>query len=102
MKETIRVIVKDPGRRAQLREIPNTLEELQRIVGGFIETIRFDEQSVLIVNEEGKLRGLPLNFIVWNDSIVGPAIVAGVSGEDFTDVSNQTIRIFNAIMEDQR
>lgn len=102
MKKEIRVIVKDPGRRAEVRTIPNTLEELQRIVGGFIECIPFDDDSRLIVNEEGKILGLEPNFPIWNDVLCGAVIVAGVDGEDFTDVSDQTIQLFNAIAEGKR
>jgi hypothetical protein len=38
-----------------------TLEEAQKIVGGYVEGITFPNNDYLIVNEEGKLNGLPLN-----------------------------------------
>lgn len=34
MEEKIRVIFKEPGKPAEVREIPNTLEALQEAVGG--------------------------------------------------------------------
>lgn len=43
MDKKIRVLVKEPGKEAELREIPNTLEDLQCIVGGYIETVTFAE-----------------------------------------------------------
>lgn len=39
----------------------NVLGKLQVIVGGFIEVIRLGSVD-MVVNEEGRLRGLPLNL----------------------------------------
>lgn len=38
-----------------------TLEEKQRIVGGYIEIIPTREGNWLVINEEGKLNHLPVN-----------------------------------------
>jgi hypothetical protein len=38
-----------------------TLESAQEFVGGYVEGITFPNGDYLIVNEEGKLMGLPLN-----------------------------------------
>ena len=56
-----------------------TLEELQSIVGGYIEVIRLPDERILIVNEEGRLRNLPPNpaaSAAAGRLIVGVAIVA--------------------------
>lgn len=37
------------------------LEELQEIVGGFIEIISLHDGRMMVINEEGKLNGLPYN-----------------------------------------
>lgn len=40
-----------------------SLEELQEYVGGDIETISsLDGNHIMVVNEEGKLMGLPFNY----------------------------------------
>jgi hypothetical protein len=41
---------------------PFSLERLQELVGGYIETIPLDKDTILVVNEEGKLKGLPVNM----------------------------------------
>ena len=38
-----------------------SLEELQKYVGGLIEVVPLDGHTVMVVNEEGKLNGLPVN-----------------------------------------
>lgn len=38
-----------------------TLDELQGFVGGYIEAVYLPHREVMFCNEEGKLRGLPLN-----------------------------------------
>lgn len=60
------------------------LEEMQKIVGGYIEVIRLKDGRLMIVNEEGLLHGLPVNIEATNilrrdhsttQYIVGNAIV---------------------------
>ena len=38
-----------------------TLEEVQKLVGGYIEFVYSDGDIQIICNEEGKLRELPIN-----------------------------------------
>jgi hypothetical protein len=60
----IRVVVAAPHRPAEVREIPNTLEAMQAIVGGYIEELpRWGDIAgcVVIVNEEGRPHGMQPN-----------------------------------------
>ena len=60
--ETIRVLFLSPGKKAEMREIEPTLESMQSQVGGMIEEyMPFDDDAAIVCNEEGKMRGLPLN-----------------------------------------
>lgn len=62
--ETITVVVAAPHERAEVRAIPNTLEAMQRIVGGYIEELpRWGDIGgcVVVVNEEGRPQGLQPN-----------------------------------------
>jgi hypothetical protein len=38
-----------------------TLEELRHFIKGYIEVVRIDENHFLIVDEEGRLKNLPIN-----------------------------------------
>lgn len=57
-----------------------SLEELQGFVGGYIEIIEinigFAKGKLMVVNEEGKIDGLPLNTMAT--LIAGQAIVGNV------------------------
>lgn len=37
------------------------LEELQKIVGGYIEIVGLFDNEIMVINEEGKLSDLPIN-----------------------------------------
>lgn len=57
---TITVVVAAPHAPAEVREIPNTLEAMQEIVGGYIEELpRWGDIAgcVVVVNEEGRPQG---------------------------------------------
>ena len=57
----MRVLVVEPERRPEVREINDSLKEMQGIVGGLIQPIYLDDSVVLICNDEGKLMNLPAN-----------------------------------------
>lgn len=82
-------------------EIDNTLEALQAAVDGYIEAVTLiPGKAVMIVNEEGLLRGMAQNPIasnVANTQIVGPAVVVGVDGEDFTDIPEDVEHCIRAL-----
>jgi len=66
-------------------------KEVSKFVGGMVECITFPNGDLLLINEEGKLKGLPYNpdaSALWkatfdndnyitgrNDFVVGPAIL---------------------------
>lgn len=85
----MKVIVKEPGKAAEFREVENTLEALQKIVGGYIETVTLFSDLVIICNEEGRILNLPYNCNICGVEFVGTIIFAGIDGEDFGDVPIQ-------------
>ena len=81
---------KRPGRPLQQVDIPNTLEALQAEVLGYIEPVHVPGlDCLMIVNEEGRIKRMPENFLVWAsfgvEQIVGPALFIGQDGEEFAD-----------------
>ena len=80
----MRVIIKEPGQLPRWRYIDNTLKALQEAVGGYIETVTVMEDVVMIVDEEGVLKGKKLN-VIRGYPFAGTVVFAGVNGEDFDD-----------------
>lgn len=82
----VRAIIKRPDEKyGHVTNISNTLENLQRTVGGYIETVTFDDFTI-ICNEEGKLRKLEPNMFVGMDMLVGTIIVIGTDKDEFSDL----------------
>lgn len=76
--QKISVILVEQGRYPKLIEIEDTLEAMQSLVEGDIEEyMPFDDEVAIICNEEGKMRGLPLNRAVYVDNKEMVDIIAG-------------------------
>ena len=92
----INVLIVEPFELPYEKEIPNTLEAKQEIVGGYIEcTSLLDDDSVSIIcNEEGKINGLPLNRYIGHDIIAGTFIIAGDDYEngEFKSLTDEQIK----------
>lgn len=86
MAHKIKVFIKDPGKKLRSVNISNSLKNLQKTVGGNIETFALASDMVIICNEEGKLLGLPYNCNIYNEFFVGTLIFAGVDGDEFGNV----------------
>ena len=89
----MKVLVKEPGKKWHTEEIENTLESLQGIVGGYIETVTMGNGVVMICNEEGRNIGLPYNCTVGGVSFCGTVAIAGTDEEDFADCPDWVIRL---------
>lgn len=90
MEKKISVLIKEPGKDAYRKEIDNTLESLQREVGGYIEAMTIADDLVLICDEEGKLKNKPANFAFYGDVFIGTVILAGADEDDFKSLPECT------------
>lgn len=69
--------------------LPTELEAFQKLVDGYIEVIRLPDGSAMIVNEDGKMKEMPINkaasliCMMKNrpEMLVGPAVF--ISREEF-------------------
>lgn len=88
MKYKIKCIIKRPDEKyGHVTAISQRLENLQKTVGGYIEMIPGpNDKTVIICNEEGKLRGLEPNMYYNGDILVGTIIICGTDGEDLDDL----------------
>lgn len=99
--EKLTAIVVDFERKPKIVQIKRGYEELQRIVGGTFSVVYpFADEVGLVVNDEGKLLGLPLNRSLRIDGelrdqgevydiIAGKFLVLGIKDDGWCDLSEE-------------
>lgn len=105
MENELKVLLVEPKKIPRMVAIPHELEAMQRLVGGYIETVYpFNDPVVLVCNEEGKLDGLPLNRALFDenwhiyDIISGSFFIAHVppEAEDFQSLPDDLAQKYAA------
>ena len=95
----MRVLVVEPERRPEVREIDDSLKAMQEIVGGLIQPIYLDDSVVLICNDEGKMINLPMNRGLRDkggqiyDIVSGTFFLCGIPADSdhFTSLTQEQI-----------
>ena len=97
----MRVLIVEPQRRPEVREIDGSLKSMQEVIGGLIQTLYpFVEPVALVCNDEGKLMNLPANRGLWDESgqiydvVVGTFFICGAPGDSdhFTSLTPEQIK----------
>lgn len=90
----------------RVQEIPDTLDAMQAVVGGYIEEVTpFNEPVAIVCNEEGKLNGLPYNRPLVDrnglpyDILCGTFFIAGVQGERFVSLTDEQLGRFKSLYD---
>jgi hypothetical protein len=84
MSNSISIVVKEPNKKPEVRIIDGSLEEMQKIVGGYIEPVRVSGNIELFVNEDGLSENLPLNLYVMDTPLFGTIFAAAHNEEGDT------------------
>ena len=100
MTDKIKVVLVEPNKKATIAEIDSSLEGMQAAVGGLIQAIYpFEEEVVIVCNEEAKLMQLPANRGICMDGdeeifdiICGTFFVAGYSEQNFSSLSEEQLK----------
>lgn len=98
MKENARisVVYKHPGQDPKLVVIPNTLEALQTLVGGYVEEVSWfwgteGQPFTVFGDEEGRLKQKPDNIIIYYDwtfdFIVGDIVIVRTENHEIVDLT---------------
>lgn len=94
----MKVVYIEPNKKAEIREIGSRLEDMQGIVGGYIQAIYpFEDPVAIICNEEGKMYGHELNRGLSDnngdlyDILVGTIFIclARPDNEDFEELTDE-------------
>ena len=92
-KVMLRVIVYEPGKGPRTAYVENTLEALQEVVGGRIETVTLKDDVVAICNRDGLMSNLKYCCTLYGIQFFGPVILAGYSGDEFTDIPRYMLEV---------
>lgn len=99
--DTMTVLLVEPNKYPEVKEIGTDLESLQQAVGGNIEvTYPFEDNVGFVVNEEGKINGMPLNRAVRDedggvtDIVAGSFLVVGLTEDSFGSLTQEQIGKF--------
>ena len=100
----MKILVVEPMKEPYEKEIQGTLEEMQAIVGGYIQAVYpFEDPVAVVCNEEGKLMGLPYNRLLRDDSgrpydvLCGTFFVAGQGEEDFSSLPDNLMKKYKSM-----
>lgn len=88
----VEVLYKEPYKNPKRIKIINTLEEMQRVVGGCIDVIRYDD-AFIICNKFGKKENLEPNVLLKNNTIYGSFFIIGddYKRADFISLTEEQI-----------
>ena len=92
----MRVYVKHPGCPWKELNIGGSLEDLQALVGGNIETVKVFPDTILLANEEGLIYDLPKQQFSGR-VYAGSLVLVGVKGEEFVDAPKMDVRLLNVM-----
>ena len=90
------VLVVEPGILPYEKEI-NGLEEMQAVVGGYIEAIYpYEDMVAIVCNEEGLINGLPFNRSMDGGygGAFGTFFVCGLTEDSFGSLSPERVKYF--------
>ena len=88
-----KMVIVEPHKPAYEALVEDSLESLQRAVGGYIEiTYPFDDNAMIIGNEEAKLIGMEGNRRLNGSVYAGPLLIAADDGEGgTTDLTDEQV-----------
>ena len=90
----ITVVRKEPGNLPEIAEIENTLETVQREVGGYIETVTIANDCVIICNEEGLINGEKFNVNFLGLQFFGTILISGREKDIFASLTPKILALF--------
>ena len=94
----IRVLEVKPHEYPKEFILENSLEAMQEAVGGLIDIIDLEEDTCILLNDEGKLMGLEGNRRFYDDIIVGNFYICGSDEEgNLTSLTDEQMEKYKEI-----
>lgn len=99
MATTVKAVVIEEDGTVEVRQVKTDLESMNALVGGYLEAVTGNGPWHAYVDEEGKYKNLPVNYVAnlvltrlgWpgislGDFVVGRVVILGDDGPDEADV----------------
>jgi len=97
----MRIVLCRANEDAIITDVENNYETSSALVGGCIECVYpFDDNAILVCNDEGKINGMPFNRYlkadgVPYDALMGDFFIVGDNFEgDFTDLTEPQAEMY--------
>lgn len=88
-----KVVVKRVGELPKVENVAvRDLGTIQSIVEGNIQTVPCPEKILMVVNEEGMIKNLPINFVVNEMPLYGNVYFCSCDDEDFIGLNDEQIK----------
>lgn len=91
------VVVKNGSASVQNLEL--SLDRMQKVIDGYIETIHISNGLILICDEEGKLKGKPFHNPAPFKHICGDFMIVADAGDDFNGLTKKQIAAVLSLFE---
>ena len=99
MTNAIWVLLLESGKTARPVLINNTMEDMEKIVGGRTASVNLPEGCLLMLREGANLTDLPANRVIRRngritDVIVGTCFICGTDGDHFASLTKSQMEFF--------
>ncbi|MCT4662791.1 MAG: DUF3846 domain-containing protein [Tissierellales bacterium] len=95
----MKVIMKKVGEELEPIEVSNNLSELQKLVGGYIECIELFDSVVLLCDEDGSMKKLPVNFSIRDVALVRNVIFLRLEDGEFTSIKENDLETIKDLLQ---
>ena len=102
MSDKIRVVIIEPGKSPREAYIMPTPEDVQKIVGGYVEQFTIADDMIALCNGEGWLRTLKPCCNIAGASFAGTVILCGKRRATYSDIPvsfEELRRLFPSLWE---
>ena len=93
----MKVLVIAPNEHREVTDIfTSEIKGLQDLVGGYVQEVQILDGGVMLVDEDGQMKRLPINRVasrIAGTLIVGTAVVVGSDGSDYTDAPQDYLNL---------
>ena len=96
----MKIVVKNAYENPVVKEIEGELNEMQEIVGGYIECFPMTDDILCVCNEEGKILGLPINFNFNRAYICGNVFFVASGCEEFESLTDEQVYTIMEVFEE--